>query len=64
MKYVQMPFWKEHLCALQVFLCALASRFVCERTSAQLRGNIGFFWSVCSSFAIMTKHRGLVNCRY
>jgi len=26
LKYVQKHFWKEHLCALQVFLCALVSR--------------------------------------
>jgi len=26
MKYVQKHFWREHLCALQVFLCALISR--------------------------------------
>jgi len=45
MKYVQTHFWKEHnsehLCALQVFLCALVSWLVCVRTSPQLRGNIG-----------------------
>src|SRR6218665_1175347 len=32
--------WKEHLCALQVFLCALVSRLVSVRTRAQVRGNI------------------------
>ena len=32
--------WREHLCALQVFLCALISRPVCGRTRARLRGNI------------------------
>jgi len=26
-------FWMEHLCALQVFLCALVSRSVCARTA-------------------------------
>jgi len=31
-------FLKEHLCALQGFLCALISRPLC--THAQLRGNI------------------------
>jgi len=40
MKYVQKQFWKEHLCALKVFLCALVSRPVWARTRAQLRGNI------------------------
>ena len=43
-KYVQVHFWKEHLCTLQVFLCALSalvSRLLCERTLARLRGNIG-----------------------
>ena len=40
-KYVQTHSWKKHLCALQVFLCALASWPVCARTRAQLRGNIG-----------------------
>ena len=40
-KYVQKHFWKKHLCALQVFLCALVSRPVCIRIDAQLRGNIG-----------------------
>src|SRR6218665_962807 len=29
MKYVQKHFWKEHLCALQVFFCALVSWLVC-----------------------------------
>ena len=38
MEYVQKHLWKEHLCALQVFLCALVSRPVCTRT--QLRANI------------------------
>ena len=34
-------FRKEHLCARQVFFCALVSRLVCARTRAlQLRGNI------------------------
>src|SRR6218665_610863 len=33
-------FWKEHLCALKVFLCALVSQPMCARTRAQLRGNI------------------------
>jgi len=40
MKYVKNHFWKENLCALKVFLCALVSRHVCARTRAQLRGNI------------------------
>src|SRR6218665_3299652 len=40
MKYVQNTVWREHLCALQVFLCALVSRPVCARTCAQFRGNI------------------------
>src|SRR6218665_3705871 len=40
MKYVQKHFWREHLCALKVFLCALVSR-------TQLRGNID--GDVCSS---------------
>ena len=34
-------FWKEHLCALQVFLSALTSQPLCARTRAQLRENIG-----------------------
>src|SRR6218665_3625826 len=33
-------FWKEHLCTLQVSLCALVSRLVCVHARAQLRGNI------------------------
>ena|SRR6218665_490268 len=33
-------FWREHLCALQVLLCALVSRPVSAHTRAQLRGNI------------------------
>jgi len=38
---VQKPFWGGKIvCAHQVFLCALVSRPVCVRTSAQLRGNI------------------------
>src|SRR6218665_1410974 len=41
MKYVQKHFWKEHLCVLQVFLCALVSRLLCACTRAQLTGNIG-----------------------
>ena len=41
MKYVQKHFWKEHLYALKVFLCALISWLVCARTRAQLTGNIG-----------------------
>jgi len=41
MKFVQKHVWKEHLCALQVFLCALISGLVCTRTCVQLRGNIG-----------------------
>jgi len=36
---VQNHFWKKHLCALQVFLCACVSRPVRARTSAQLRKN-------------------------
>ena len=36
-KSVQKHFWTEHLCALQVFLCALISWPVC----AQFRVNIG-----------------------
>jgi len=31
-KYVQKHFWKEHLCTLQVFLCALFSQPVCVCT--------------------------------
>jgi len=38
MKYVPKHFWKEHLRALQVFLCALISRPVCTR--AQLRAGV------------------------
>ena len=34
-------FWRQHLCAFQVFLCVLVSWPVCTRTHAQLRGNIG-----------------------
>jgi len=30
----------EHLCVMQVLLCALISRPACVRTHAQLRGNI------------------------
>jgi len=41
MKYVQKHFWREHLCALQVFLCAPVSQLVCAHTCAQLRRNIG-----------------------
>jgi len=37
MEYVQKHFCKEHLCALQVFLCALVSRLVYVRTRTQLR---------------------------
>src|SRR6218665_245049 len=33
-------FRREHSCSLRVFLCALVSRFVCERSCAQLIGNI------------------------
>jgi len=33
-------FWKENLCALQVFLCALISQPLCTHTRARLRGNI------------------------
>src|SRR6218665_2250315 len=29
--------WKEHLCALQVFWCALVSWIVCARARAQFR---------------------------
>src|SRR6218665_3798980 len=39
-KHVQIHFWKEHLCALQFFLCALVSQLVCVRTRAQLTRNI------------------------
>ena len=31
-KYMQKNFWKKHLCALQVFLCALVSWPMCEGT--------------------------------
>jgi len=34
-------FFKENLCVLQVFLCALILQPVCTRTCAQLSGNIG-----------------------
>jgi len=44
MKYVQKHFLKEHLCALQVFSCALISRLVCAHIHAQLRGNIDHVW--------------------
>jgi len=40
MKYGQKHFWREHVCALQVFLCALVSQTVCACTRAQLRRNI------------------------
>jgi len=40
MKYVKKHVWKEHLCAHQVFLCALVSLLVCVCTRTQLRGNI------------------------
>jgi len=33
-------FLKENVCTLQLFFCARVSRPVCERTRAQLRGNI------------------------
>ena len=36
MKYVQKHFWKEHLCELQVFLCALVSWLVCMRSAHSL----------------------------
>src|SRR6218665_615309 len=39
-KFVQTHFWKENVCALKVFSCALVSQLVCARTCAQLRGNI------------------------
>jgi len=35
------PYWKEHLCTLIVFLCALVSQPVRARTRAQLKGNTG-----------------------
>ena len=38
--FVHKSFWKEHLYALQVFLCVLVSRHVCARTRSQLTGNI------------------------
>jgi len=37
---VQEHFWKEHLCALQVFFCALVSWLVCTHTHAQLKGTL------------------------
>ena len=51
-------FLEEHLCALQVFLCAQVSRPVCVCTRAELIGKIahssllfpcerGFTYSVC-----------------
>jgi len=40
MKYARKHFPKEHLCALQVFLCVLVSRPAFAQTHAQLRGNI------------------------
>jgi len=61
---------KTHLCALQVFLCALVSWPVCARTRAQLRGNIDryFFKSeelhnnnkngLSSSINFLTKNGG------
>ena len=39
MKYVPKHFWKEHLCALQVFLCVLVSQLVCARAHS-LRGTL------------------------
>jgi len=36
MKYVQTHFWKEHLCALEVFLCALVSQPVCGTGNCEL----------------------------
>ena len=38
MKYVRKRFWKEHLWAIQIFLCAFVSWLLCA--CAQLRGNI------------------------
>jgi len=35
MKYVQNHFWKEHLCALQVLLCALVSRLLAHAHSLE-----------------------------
>ena len=43
-------FWKEHLCALEVFLCLLISRLVCVRAHAQLRGNIGLSGKFCAGW--------------
>src|SRR6218665_1408464 len=40
MKYVEKHFWRKNLCVLQVFLCTLVSRPVCDHTCAHLRGNI------------------------
>src|SRR6218665_633756 len=42
MIYVRKHFWKEHLCALEVFLRALISHptCMCARTRPQLRVNI------------------------
>jgi len=39
-KYVQKHFWKKHLRALQVSLCALVTWPVCPCSPSQLRGNI------------------------
>jgi len=40
----QNHFWKVHLCALQILLCALISWPQCALTRAQFRGNIGPMW--------------------
>src|SRR6218665_173487 len=41
MQCLQKHFWKEYLCALQVFLCAFVSRLVCACTHAHsLKGTL------------------------
>jgi len=55
MKHVQKHFWKEHLCAPQVFLCALVSRLVYARIRAQLRGNIGLECAVVQWVNVKTE---------
>jgi len=71
MKYVQKHFWKEHLCALQVFLCVHISWLVCAHAHTHsLEGTLHLIEysgiktldtgvpSMCKAWCIMVKIGG------
>src|SRR6218665_4231289 len=60
---VQKHFWKKHLCPHQGFLCALISRPVRARTSAQLRGKLRDSATFLVTFSASNCFCAINSCR-